>query len=241
MWKACCVALLVLPGVASAQLIFQDDFSDNDDQWLRVDFIGGTSYTVDGTYRIVSPPLPPVDAFALAGSAVIASASDPAFANGVLRTKVRLNNGATNAALVARVSAITNTGYTFVINSGGLGQDYVGIGILGGSNIAVERAPLSIDVGAEYFMEATFFGDALGLKVWRADEVEPSDPQVTWTDGSFDAGMVGVGVYNQRLSEGGTGGALNGSFDDFSFAIPGPSAAMVATMFLALAARRRRG
>ena len=219
-------ALLLLgcmPCAAGAQVIFSDDFADGDDaDWLRADFIGSTTYSVTGgRYQMATPPLPPLDTFAFAGSAVIASAFDPSFANGVFRASVRMDNEQTNAAMVARANLMGTAGYGFLLNNANPAQSFIGIGALD-NLIAVETFAMPLVAGVEYIMEGTLFGTALSLKVWEAGSAEPAEPQVRWNDSAYSMGLIGVAVLNQPVQAGGSGGVLSASFDDVSFTIPAP-------------------
>lgn len=225
--KSLLLALVGLfPGVAAAQVIFQDDFSSGaDDQWLRADFIGGTTYSAaTGRYQMTTVELPAMDSFAFAGSAVIASALDPSFANGIFRTTVRMDNDATNVAMVARANVLATEGYGFLINNADPSQSFIGIGVLT-NMVAVELVEVPIESGVDYIMEGALFGTELSLKVWEVGGVEPAEPQVRWSDSTYSMGIVGLGVLNQPASAGGSGGALSASFDDVSFAVPAPAVA----------------
>ena len=106
-----------------AQVIFSDDFAGGlDDQWVRTDLIGGTTYDpAGGRYQMTTVPLPPLDLLAAAGSVILPSALDPArYAHGVFRTAVRIDNDETNVVIAARLNDTATEGYVFAAKRGGV-------------------------------------------------------------------------------------------------------------------------
>lgn len=54
------------------------------------------------------------------------------------------------------------------------------------------REPFTLHVDEDLMIEAGAVGDQLTLKVWPAQEAEPSTPQVEWSDSAFSTGLIGL-------------------------------------------------
>jgi hypothetical protein len=94
-------------------------------------------------------------------------------------------------------------------------------------------------IGAEYHMQASFVGNALGFSAWASGDVPPAVPQLNFTldaANSFsDQGGFGLTAYAA------SDGVFSASFDNVTFTpIPEPSTALLIGLGLAGMAARRR-
>jgi len=214
------LASLTLTLQATAGPPAGDDFNDGDAAgWVENDQLkdtfGPTTYAVeDGAYRMTSQVLPPIPEFVGAGVGFAPSMGEPAaYSEGTVRAKVQFHNDATNAGIFMRAPN-TTTGYHFFLNNF---EDGIGVDDLATPGGNIDIAEFSLTEGVDYMVQARAVGSELSIKVWEHGTSEPDNPQVVVQDSTYEIGPITMIVYNQSSEAGGTGGALDASFDDFTF------------------------
>jgi hypothetical protein len=212
-------AALAGPGLS---VLFTDDFNDGDDAgWVPADLIGGTTYDASsGSYTITTVPLPPLPFTVGAASFVAASLGDHAFCNSTFRTRVRFENAATNVTLIGRSTAESPPAhfYSFILNNANPSGNFIQIIRVDddfGAPVQLAFAPFEVTEGVDYYLVARMTGELLMLTVWRADDQEPSQPQLAAEDSTYKSQTAwGIAIFNQDSINGGSGGALSATFDD---------------------------
>ncbi len=222
------LAIAFVASPAAADPPVGEDFNLGDaSNWEQVDPLAGifgpTSFgVVDKRYRITTQPLPPVTALIGAAARFDPSTATPSsYADGVVRAVIRMHNSSTNAGIVVRNSPDRSApsgsdGYFFFLANAQVPKS-IGIAdfAASGGNLTATSYPLTANT--DYLVEGRFIGDQLSLKVWPLGSPEPAVPQVTLTNAQYQAGAIGAVVYNLPSTLGGTGGALDASFDDLTF------------------------
>jgi hypothetical protein len=148
------------------------------------------------------------------------SAEDERFANGFLRSTVHANT-ASDTNLLLRADTENLSGYLFT----GIGPanefqilrfengDGELIGRLNGANDP------TFTLGDDWVIEAGAVGNELSMKVWRAGEQEPSEPQLVVYDDVLTSGQIGfapaisTGLINEPT-------LLDVTYDDVLFRLP---------------------
>ncbi len=209
-----------LGGAAFGQRILIDDFSDgNDDGWIHFDFLEeygpGIFDAESGEYYLASPvPLPP-DFPGLLLSVWHKSLVDPYYAEAFWRSAIRANTENSAPALGMRFDTEAGRGYGFVADPsfGGFAilrcDGFPDCPIL--DTLDPEQFPFRLN--EDWIIEAGAVGDELSLKVWRKDDPEPDDPQLTVVDATYSEGALAVGVVHMP----GVESRLSGTFDDIYF------------------------
>ena len=228
----CAIILTTLTTVASAEVILNEDFNDqNDDGWLRIDSNVGLPWgpgnfdASSQAYNLTTTGIVPagIPGGGFMGSLWEAS-SQPAYSNGFARAKVRSDTAGVNAAIAFRTTGDLATGFNTYLFFGG--TDETGVGGFSFNRIEVNQVADSMrmddivfGVGEDWWIEAGGIGDQLSMKVWRDGDPEPDAPQLTLTDATLSTGMLGVesnvGTTVDQVSA--TSGQVNATFDDFSF------------------------
>lgn len=232
---------------AAAQVV-EDWSSGTDINWFRVDFLtnppgplplGGTSFTVaGGEYTMASnQALPAIPASLGASSVFLPSILTPDFAQGAVRTVVRLNNDHTDAFLLARGSLTLGNYYNLIFGTGSTGTELV---INRFANFLDSTRLGSVDLGViqpdqNYNVEFGFIGSSLTGKVWAVGDPEPAAPQLSVMDATYADGGFGLGVASQA----GNAGFISATYGPVSF-IPSPSMLGALSIGGVLALRRRR-
>jgi hypothetical protein len=98
--------------------------------------------------------------------------------------------------------------------------------------------PFSAD--EDWIIQGGTVGDQITMKVWRPEEAEPAEPQLSFTDTTFEQGALclftysDVGLMAEPVS-------FSGTFDDLSFnAVPEPSTSIPCLCALLTLLPRRR-
>ena len=207
-----------------------DDFNDgNDDGWTRADSNAGQAWgpgihdASSGAYQLMTTGVVPGNA---PGRGFLLSvwdpSSDPAFSNGFMRAKVRVDTPDGVGALLFRYSGDLDNGfdgYAFI----GLAETGFHVNVIDSTTVtrAIRVPGVMMSVGEEWWMEGGAVGDQISMKVWRVGEPEPESPQLTLIDSSHTNGVLGVDA-NMAFSSS-VEGVVNTTFDDIYFkAIPQP-------------------
>jgi hypothetical protein len=87
-----------------------------------------------------------------------------------------------------------------------------------------QEFPFAVD--EDWIIQGGTVGDQITMKVWRPGDPEPAEPQLSFTDTTFDLGVLclityaDVGLMTEPVS-------FSGTFDDLSFnAVPEPATAL---------------
>lgn len=205
---------------AAAPEISISSFEDGADGWTRQvgltdERAGPAAYDASSGALCLRTP-DNASAELPSGSYLLATwdkSSDPSFANGLVRAKVRIDNAGCVAAIGFRVNEAADGGYLFV----------------GGRNSFAfhrieESQPTSIlrvgsgtkmDVGEEWWIEAGGLGDKMSMKVWLAGTPEPAFPQLTVVDSRFATGRIGVEAH--VAPDPAVDSRINATFDEITF------------------------
>ena len=252
---------------ATGQILAVDDFDDgNDDGWTHIDLIGNEPFgpgvydASSGAYRLSSTST--ISDLDMLGSrdivAIWDASADPIFSNGLLRTKIRIDESGTAFGPVMRLgtsSAGRFTLYSFGATSlfpiskgseGIFGFSRFEDGVITKNEIVHLRDP---SLNQEWMLEVGAVGDRLSMKFWPVEEPEPIEPQWKWIDPNpLPAGTLGVRAFVDEIGIRNTGNpgpwSIGATVDDIQFtAIPEPS--MIALVcsgipIVDLVIRRRR-
>lgn len=243
------ISTMMLGSLAKAGTILIDDFNDgNDDGWTHMDSnIGhpwgpGIYDASSGAYRLSTTGTVPGNG---AGRGFMVSrwdeSSTPAYSNGFMRCKFRIDTFDATAVLLFRYSGDINSGlngYSFV---GDAGRGFFFNRIVDTSLARVINlggpAP---EVGEEWWMEGGAVGDDFSMKVWRVGRREPTSPQISFKDSAFSSGWIGL---DANMNFGSTiSGMVDTTFDDVYFKPvpePGSLLPLVLCLFASLGPRRR--
>ncbi|MCC6676297.1 MAG: hypothetical protein IT436_04060 [Phycisphaerales bacterium] len=206
-------------------VLFSDDFNDGDTSaWTEVNALaplGGTTFDASGgAYEFESNiELPPLPFYVGDGVLLDESADNKSYRHCAVRFTVRLNNENTNIQLAGRANPETPGASYIAFNYQGHLGIFINVipdaGSPGGSP-PIAEAPFVFDIGRDYIVLATMHGARLSMKVWAADQPEPSRPQIAVNETRFQQ-QTGVALimFNQpTFQPGGTGGRLSVSFDN---------------------------
>lgn len=232
-WLAFIVAVLMAPLTeTSGQIIPVDDFEGelpNDDGWIHLDFTDledlpwgpGIYSIVDGAYVLeTSGPVPINETGVVA--ARWAAADDPTFSNGFLRLRINAGEAGTYAAVGMRLSGSLDDGFNGYWFGGDPGGGFLIDEIVDSNNRDLGR--LSQDEypflnNEDWMIEAGAVADRLSLKVWRPDESEPEEPQLTVTHTKYTEGWFSL-ITNTSFWPRSTEAQIFTTFDDISFRLP---------------------
>ena len=249
------IAFILIGAPCFSQEILLDDFSSDtlSDSWIRLD----TNVTEEGpkawgpgnfdvstgalnlrTTGVV-PATPGVFDPVNGGFLAVGwgpSAVDPVFANGTVRTKIRIDS-AVAASVNLRSDLTTFSSYNFNFDA-----DTGTFAIIRFENAVgtpLGAIPdLSPGQGEDWWVEASSIGNLHALKVWPVGDLEPAMPQLTVEDDMFTEGLIGLGA---GLGAGDMDVMVNATFDDVAFIVPEPrSASFGILVFLIGVARCRR-
>ena len=142
------------------------------------------------------------------------STNDPTFSNGLIRAKVRVDNPS-NVDLALRTDPSTFSGYVMAA-LGSYGQfrfSRLDNGVIARDEIV---PGLVFSPGEDWMMEFGAIGSELSMKAWKVGDTEPAQPQFTVTDGTYDAGVLGIisSISTNNIPE---PTAVAGTFDDVTF------------------------
>ena len=216
---------------ASAETLLIDDFNDgNDDGWIQSDIPPfplpwgpGIADASNGAYRLQSTGVVPADQF-FAVASYWQDSADPTFSNGFVRATVTAENGGTTPGVLMRFDPSGGFGYVFGLEAPDADGPTAGDFFIVAPNATqaprietffVPEFPAP-SIGEDWIIEAGAVGDQITMKVWPASEVEPEQPQLTWTDSTHSTGHLGVSVGRDPLSLF-EPWQLDGTFDDISF------------------------
>ncbi len=251
------LAIIVFAQSAQAQTILLDDFSNPDlAGWFNTETYsekpwgpgilevrdGELFYGTMGSIPVGSESGLNNTGFAL--SQWNASTVDPIFNNGTLRAKVRAkapddSSEAGNIAMYVRGDLATLTAYVLAA----IGSNKT-IELDKFVNGVVEEAWVVEDVdftlNEDWYMELGAVGSELSVKMWKASDEEPFDPQLSVIDTELFAGSIGLtaGMTPHWATE---PIALNTYYDDVTFTVPEPCssiALLLGGVALLLACRR---
>ncbi|MFQ5806226.1 MAG: hypothetical protein ACE5I3_07245 [Phycisphaerae bacterium] len=213
---------------ASAQSILIDDFNDgNDDGWTGVDPVPGEPWdpaifdASSGAYNLRSTGVVPAYRWVAFHSQWDASV-DSFYSEGFLRAEIRANRQNTAVWFVMRAGdpPENREGYLFYADTAD-GRFSLRCSPNCSSVYYVdEAAPVDpFDPNEPWVMEAGAVSDQISLKLWRLDDPEPDEPQLTITDTTYTAGVFIVGVSHNP----GVASQISGTFDNIYFtpACPG--------------------
>ena len=221
------IALSILfarASISEAGTIVVDNFDDGDDS--------GWTHVADPSDRPWGPGIFDASggAYQLATTGTVGSgfmvgavrsrwdrSSDPVFANGVWRTKVRLENAGTEAGIDLRFDPSSLSGYAFGIEASSAGGQFGFIRADGGVPKIIKRIPVPgtpVQVGQEWIIEAGAVEDIITLKAWQAGDPEPESPQFTLRDSTYDSGSFFVAASGHQ------GWRTNAMFDEIFFTGP---------------------
>lgn len=180
-------------------------------------------------------------------SALNQSATDDRFANGFFRATVRAGaNTESIPSLFLRGDTSTFSGYQFRGN-GSLGEFQIESFIDGGAVNLLGQMNRPEDpkfsVGEDWIIEAGAVHDRLSMKVWRAGEPEPAEPQLVVFDDLLSGGQIALAA-SVSPTELGQPTKIDVTFDDVLFrAVPEPTTIGLALLGFPVAVlplRRRR-
>jgi hypothetical protein len=188
-----CIALTVLAVGAAKKTMLIDNFNDGDSEgWAETDFTGGLgvfdassgSYLLELTAPISvnDPSVGALDADWEPGE------SQPRFANGTIRGKVRANTFGTTIGFLMRDDHETESDYGFY-GSTSFGTFYIERFEL----FAHPEAPQTIlamadpddfpfEVGVDYWIEGSVVGQNLEMRAWRVGCPRPARPMLKLKD-----------------------------------------------------------
>ncbi len=210
---------------APAETVLIDDFNDgNDDGWSHLDLLPATygpgifdassfEYRLSSTGANPNPSDPGV-----IGAAWNASA-DPFYSNGLLRSKIRINEIGAGGGLVMRFTGLDSLysfGAYYIDGEGrnGLYFDKTDPGNTTSGSTVINRG--NFDLNQDWMLEAGAVGDRLTLKYWLVGEAEPTLPQWEWIDPNpLGAGMLGLRAGNDASAPNPV--RLGATFDDIFF------------------------
>lgn len=242
-------AILTLAKPALGQTIPLDDFSSPDlAGWFNTETYsekpwgpgilevrdGELFYGTTGAMPVGSDPGLTATGFAL--SQWNASTTDPAFNNGTLRAKVRVeapagSTEAGNVAMYMRGDLSTLTAY--VLGAAATDKEIALEKFVNGA--VTERWPVeghNFTLNEDWFMELGALGSEMSVKVWKASEIEPLKPQLSVSDFEIPSGAIGL-TAAMSASSATEPIALNTFYDDVTFTAPEPnscSALILATL-----------
>jgi hypothetical protein len=205
-----------------------DDFADGDDAgWTRIDFTGGASFDASsGAYRLrtassVPPDDPSVGTMAATWDA---SASDPAFGNGVVRGKVRANTHGTTAGFYLRGNTDPGSDHDYgFYGSSSFGTFYIERFDInaGGQTILAMADPTKhpFVAGKDYHIEGGVRGDRIWMRAWEVGMPRPERPLLVVHDATFgpeDGLLLGAIAFFDPAAV--TGSVqVDATFDDITF------------------------
>ncbi|MCO6044056.1 hypothetical protein NG895_09055 [Aeoliella sp. ICT_H6.2] len=241
--------------VASAETILVDDFDGDLSEWTLFDTTVGQDWgpaitEINGKDELWLASRRPIPAkkMGLVGGVWDAGISDSTYTNGTYRARVRIEGENTRAGISMRVTGALATGfntYNFEVQPSRLSGRIVIARLEGLGAVDSVLASESIPLDEEIFLQASAIGDQLAFKVWSADETEPAEPQLTWTDSEYPTGTLGLYAYRESGQGGGfvLGGEVSAVFDDLTFTtptstariIPEPATALVLVVAIAFA------
>jgi CubicO group peptidase (beta-lactamase class C family) len=206
------------PSGASGCFQLVDEFDDgNADGWFTYSYLPGPSQALvrNGRYvleRAAGGEANPSQYFGVAW----ADSSDDlgTYYHGRMRLTFRVNEPGTTFLAFGR-----GFGAQFVVAHSWDGQCYLVINELGEGLFDYDGAyaPFDLQIGVDYRMEVSFVGADLSMKVWKASDPEPAQPQVQrtaafWTDPNLREGDIGVEIDGYWQN-----GARAAEVDDISF------------------------
>lgn len=203
-----------------------DDFDDgNDDGWTRYSvgvegmpwgppiFDAGT-----GSYHLATTGAVPEGVPAVLLSTWNESV-DPFYSEGFLQATVRADNDLTSVITVMRGTGDPGTGelyaYLFIGN-----PDVHRFKLSrydGFEEVVLGTIELPFYPGENWIIQGGAVGDQISMKVWRAGDPEPDDPQLVVTDSTYTYGQFAVEASHRTSGE----ASISGVFDDIYF-IPPP-------------------
>lgn len=244
---ACFLAAAMCVG-ASADAVLIDNFDDgNDNGWSHIDNTTGNPWgpgifdASSGSYTLATTgTLSEAHTLHDTFFSEWAGSSDPQFANGFLRAKMRANAEGTSLFLILRRSG--GGGYAF---GGATNQNAFFISRVDNAvNVPLQELnppPSPIIAGEDWIVEAGAVGSQLSLKVWRDGQMEPAAPQLTVIDLTYSGGTFLVGARRDSPFPGTS--RVSATFDDIVFTVPEPSSWLLLMMTFAVSlirARKRR-
>ena len=250
------LALLLCGSVTTslqAQILYTDDFSDGvADGWTAEDlndptFGPGTFDASSGAFVLaVAGEMP---AGFDTGEHGTLSTWEPTVAepigDGYFQGTVRANTHGSTVSLLSRADPAAGTDYGFFASTlhGTFGIEVFDASkpepqiVLG----LMDSQLFPFSAGEDWIIQGGTVGDQITMKVWRPGESEPVEPQLSFTDATFEQGALclltyaDIGLMTEPVS-------FSGTFDDLSFnAVPEPSTAIPCLCgFLLLMAMRSR-
>ena len=222
MLAACLLVCLTESCLAQTFLI--DDFNDgNDDGWTTVNTNQLASWgpglldATSGAYQFSTPGSVPLTAPARGVMyAVWDQSIDTLYSDGLIRTKVRVDEFDSGASIFFRFTGDLITGVNLYAFTGFGGRGFGFDRFEGGAETRDLNVPdIVMGLGEEWWMEAGAVGDQLAMKVWLDGEPEPVLPQLVFTDAALSSGSIAL---NANLNFGtDTEGPVNSTFDDVYF------------------------
>ena len=236
-----------------AQVLYSDDFGDGvADGWTEDDlnapsFGPGIYDASSGAFVLAVTGELPVG-FAGADHGTLSTwaptVAEP-LTDGFFQGTVRANTHGSTVSLLSRADPVAGTDYGFFASTlyGTFGIEVFDASkpepqtILG----LMDPQEFPFVAGEDWIIQGGTVGDQITMKVWQPGEPEPAEPQLSFTDTTFEQGALclltyaDVGLMTNPVS-------FSGTFDDLSFnAVPEPSTAIPCLCaFLALIARRRK-
>ncbi len=244
----CCSAQTTL----QAQTLYSDDFEDGvADGWTQDDLndpsFGPAIFDASsGSFVLAVAGEMPAG---FAGSHGTLSTWEPTIAepltDGYFQGTVRANTHGSTVSLLSRADPAAGTDYGFFASTlyGTFGIEIYDASkpepqtILG--LMDPQEVPFAVD--EDWIIQGGTVGDQITMKVWRPGEFEPAEPQLSFTDTTFEQGALclftyaDIGLMTEPVS-------FSGTFDDLSFnAVPEPSTAIPCLCaFLALIVQRQK-
>lgn len=182
----------------------QQDFT-KPQPWGPAIFETGGQLTMRSTGSVppIDPPIEDIDPLYFdwqnpVGQGLIWAPStvDPAFSNGIFRTKVNVDgesavgmffrSGGPQGNYVFQASGARRA---FEVSANETGQPGPG----DDRTVLLNKIPdVPLVPGKDYWMQSHIQGDKLSLKVWEDGSPEPATPQLTFTDSQFTGGWIGL-------------------------------------------------
>ena len=235
-----------------AQTLYSEDFTDGvADGWDQVDlndpsFGPGTFDASSGAFVLAVTGEMPAG---FAGSHGTLATWEPTeaepLADGYFQGTVRANTHGSTVSLLSRADPAAGTDYGFFASTL---HGTFGIEVFDASKLEpqivlglMDPQQFPFSAGEDWIIQGGTVGDQITMKVWRPGELEPAEPQLSFTDTTFEQGALclityaDIGLMTEPVS-------FSGTFDDLSFnAVPEPSTAIPCLCaFLALIAQRRK-
>ena len=182
-----------------AQILYSDDFEDGvADGWDELNlndpsFGPGTFDASSGAYVLAVTGEMPAG---FAGSHATVSTWEPTIAepmtDGYFQGTVRANTHGSTVSLLSRADPIAGTDYGFFASTL---HGTFGIEVFDASKpepqtilglMDPQEFPFAVD--EDWIIQGGTVGDQITMKVWRPGDPEPAEPQLSFTDTTFDLG-----------------------------------------------------